>query len=297
MIDLHNHIVPEIDDGAASLDVSLAMAQMWLDDGVTVVAATPHILPGLYPNSGAGIRQAVEALQVALALKGLPLQVVAGADNHIVPGFVDGLRSGHLLPLAGSRYVLVEPPHHVCPPRIDQFFFDVQVAGYVPVLTHPERLSWIEGNYEVMQNLARKGVWMQITAGSLIGAFGRQPRYWAERMLDEGLVHILASDAHGADRRPPLLRRGFESAERRIGVEQAHHLVKTRPQGILDDIPPQGLPMPLGLSVSLEGSDVPIRSETGAHPAVLDEAQGRLARRAGPAADGFAQRLRRVFAN
>ena len=273
MIDLHNHIIPEIDDGATSLDVSLEMARLWLVDGVTVVAATPHILPGLYANTGPQILRAVEALQVALVLKGLPLKIVAGADNHIVPGFVAHLASGHLLPLAGSRYVLVEPPHHVCLPRIEQFFFEIVVAGYVPILTHPERLSWIDGNYQTVRNLAGKGVWMQITAGSLTGQFGRQPRYWAERMLDEGLVHILASDAHGSEKRPPSLRRGYEYAARRTSADEAMHLVKTRPQGILDNTPPASLPAPQGLNALSGVSNVAIRPDNGGQSAVSGKAR------------------------
>ena len=119
------------------------------------------------------------------------------------------LRSGQLLSLADTRYVLVEPPHHVAPPRLEDLFFNLLVAGYVPILTHPERLTWIKDpTIQTVQRLVRAGVWMQITAGSLAGAFGRNARYWAERMLDEGCVHILATDAHDVNRRPPNLSLG-----------------------------------------------------------------------------------------
>src|SRR5690606_29532618 len=110
---------------------------------------------------------------------------------------------GRLLTLADTRYVLVEPPHHVAPPRLEDLFFALSAAGYVPILTHPERLSWINTHYDAIKRLADAGVWMQLTAGSLTGAFGRNARYWAERMLDEGRAHILATDAHDTVRRPP----------------------------------------------------------------------------------------------
>src|SRR5262245_29777691 len=138
MIDLHCHILPGIDDGAADLSVSLAMARASVADGVSVVACTPHILHGLYHNSGPQIRQATEQLQQALNHEGIPLHLVVGADIHIVPDFVAGLRSGHLISLADTRYVLVEPPHHVAPVRLENLFFSLLVAGYVPILTHPE---------------------------------------------------------------------------------------------------------------------------------------------------------------
>src|ERR1700688_3819526 len=129
-------MLPGIDDGAGDLDVSLRMARAAVDQGITVVACTPHILPGLYHNSGPAIRQAITQLQEALKETGLP------------------------------------PPHPTAPPHIEEVFFNLVAAGYVPILTHPERLSWVPSRYDVIKRLARGGVWMQITSGSFTGAFG-----------------------------------------------------------------------------------------------------------------------------
>ena len=241
MIDLHCHILPGIDDGARDLSVSLAMARAFVADDVQVVACTPHILPGLYHNSGSQIIHAVGELQAKLDEEGIALRLVSGADNHITPQFVAGLRSGHLLSLSNSRYVLVEPPHHVAPVRLADLFFDIMVAGYVPILTHPERLTWIKQHYPMVEQLSRSGVLMQITAGSLAGAFGRNAQYWGERMLDEGLVQILATDAHNVERRPPNLGMGRELAARRVGGAEAERLVDVRPKGILANEPPESL--------------------------------------------------------
>ena len=248
MIDVHCHILPGIDDGASDYSVSLSMAQAFAAQGVSVVACTPHILPGLYHNTGPDIRVRVEKLQRVLDEYGVALQLVTGADAHITPDFVARLRSGRILSIANSRYVLVEPPHHTAPPQLEEFFFNILIAGYVPVLTHPERLSWVPSRYEVIKRLAGQGVWMQITAGSLAGAFGRSALYWAERMLGEGLVHVLATDAHDAEYRPPDLDRGRELAEKRVGVDEAENLVVTRPIGIVKDLQPSDLPMPGGVA-------------------------------------------------
>jgi protein-tyrosine phosphatase len=245
MFDLHCHLLPGIDDGAGDLETSLAMARAFADQGVECVACTPHILPGLYHNTGPQIRQAVTELQERIYDAGIPLKLVTGADNHIIPNFVDGLKRGHLLTLADTAYVLVEPPHHVAPARLDELFFNILVAGYVPVLTHPERLSWIETKYDLMRALAQRGVWMQITSGSLRGSFGKRPRYWAERMLSEGLVHILATDAHNMKSRPPDLAEGRIAAAQLAGEAEATHLVVTRPEGILLNKSPDSLPPPL----------------------------------------------------
>ena len=244
MIDLHCHILPGIDDGPASLDVSLAMARCAVQDGITFIACTPHIYPGLYENDRSGIEAAVQDLRGQLAEAGIPLQLGAGADTHLAPDLLDSLRAGRVPTLCGSRYLLLEPPHHVAPPRFDESMFGLMAAGYVPIITHPERLSWIETHYSVFTGLVHRGAWMQLTAGSLTGRFGRRPRYWAERMLDEGLVHILATDSHHIDKRAPLLAEGRDAAAARVGEAEATHLVLTRPQGVLEDIAPGQLPAP-----------------------------------------------------
>jgi protein-tyrosine phosphatase len=134
-------------------------------------------------------------------------------------------------------------PHHVMPQRLDELMFSIVVSGYVPVLTHPERLKWIEQDYATVQKLAQSGVWMQITAGSLTGRFGRRPQYWAQRMLSEGLVSLLATDAHNTKSRPPLLAEARDLAVSRIGPAEAENLVSVRPAMILENRPPEEVPM------------------------------------------------------
>ena len=242
MIDLHCHMLPGIDDGPLSLDVSLAMARCAVDDGIAFTACTPHIYPGLYENDRPGIEAAVEAFRRELAEAGIPLQLGVGADTHLAPDLAGGIRKGRVPTICGSRYLLLEPPHHVAPPRFAESVFTLMTAGIVPVITHPERLSWIENHYDVFADLVKQGCWMQLTAGSVTGRFGKRPQYWAERMLDEGLVHILATDSHHIDKRPPLLAEGRDAAARRLGAAEAEHLVQTRPQAILDDLPPNAVP-------------------------------------------------------
>jgi protein-tyrosine phosphatase len=237
MIDLHSHILPGIDDGAKTLDIALEMARMAVDDGIHTMACTPHIYPGLYMNNAAGIEVARDALQAELEQRGIALHLVTGADVHLVPGLLEDVRARRVPTLAGSRYLLLEPSHHVAPPRFQESVFSLVAAGYTPVITHPERLLWIEDHYPVFGQLVRQGAWMQVTAGALTGMFGPRARYWGERMLDEGLVHLLATDAHSSGRRVPRLAEARAVAQRLLGAEEADRLVLERPQAILDDRP------------------------------------------------------------
>ena len=246
MIDLHCHLLPGIDDGAHSLEESLDMARCAVDDGITVVACTPHIYPGLYENTGAGIRLAISALQTALDEAGISLRLVEGADVQLALGMRDGLSDGSIPRLAGSKYFLFEPPHHVAPARLEDVAQDLLTAGFVPIVTHPERLSWIEDGYPIMIRLSEMGCWMQLTAGSITGMFGRRPQYWSERLLDEGRVHIIATDAHNLRRRRPVLSEARQAVARRLGEDAASDMVLRRPQGVLDDVTPNSLPATIG---------------------------------------------------
>jgi protein-tyrosine phosphatase len=242
MIDLHCHMLPGMDDGAPNLETSLAMARMAVADGISVVVCTPHIRPGLYHNTGPKIAAAPNRFRAALKAAGIALGLAFGADAHMALHFTKKLKAREIPTLADSRYVLVEPPHHVAPIRLEQFFLEILSAGYVPILTHPERLHWIAEGYGMIERLNRRGIWMQITAGSLTGNFGREPRYWSERMLADGLVQILATDAHDTHYRAPGLSKGWEAAAKRVGEREATHLVLTRPRGVIENDPPSNLP-------------------------------------------------------
>jgi len=244
VIDLHCHLLPNIDDGSKSLEESLKMARIAVADGIRITACTPHITPGVYDNSGPAIEKAVVAMQAELDRAGIPLLLTTGADVHVAPDLLNGLKSGRVLPLGPSRYFLLEPPQGIVPPRFDEFAFGLISAGYVPIVTHPERMTWIESHYELVKRLVRSGVWMQITAGSLLGRFGRRARTWAERMLEDGLVHIIASDAHDTEVRTPRLRDAFHVVEEICGRDEAIHQVLTRPTGILRNAGPSDLPEP-----------------------------------------------------
>jgi protein-tyrosine phosphatase len=248
MIDLHCHMLPGIDDGAPDLDTALEMARIAVADGIVMTACTPHIYPGLFENTAASIAQATATLQHDIQQAGIALEITYGADIQLVPEMVPGLRRGSHPTIHGSRYFLFEPPHHTVPVRFEQSIFDALTSGFVPVITHPERLTWLDDqHYPWFVTAARQGAWIQLTAGALTGRFGRRPRYWSERFLDDGLVHILATDAHEPIHRPPLLAEGREAAVARLGVDEADLLVTGRPMAIIENRLASEVPLPLGI--------------------------------------------------
>ena len=218
---------------------SLAMARLAVADGIEHIACTPHITPGVYDNTGPDIENRVEQLSVLFEREGIALTLWRGADVHVAPQLVARLESGIVPTLGQSRYFLLEPPHHVAPPRLGELVQELIRASYTPVITHPERLRWIESQYELIVRLVRLGGLIQLTAGSITGGFGKRPQYWSERMLDEGLVDIIATDAHSPTGRPPILSTARDTVARRLSESEAMEMVHNRPARVL-----RGEPMP-----------------------------------------------------
>lgn len=270
MIDLHCHLLPWIDDGAADLEMALEMARIASADGIRTVVCTPHIYPGLYENSATGIRIAVSRMQSALAEAGIDLQLETGADVHLARHLAAAVAADRVPTLAGSRYLLLEPPHHTAPPGFEDAVFELMAAGLVPVITHPERLSWVDEHYEVFKRLSERGAWMQITAGALTGRFGRRVKYWGERFVGEGCCAVLATDAHHPVRRPPLLAEARNAAARLVGDEEAEHLVLTRPRAVLANLPPDAVP------AALTRIPAPAAATGGALGSLLKSLRGRV---------------------
>lgn len=256
MYDLHCHLLPTIDDGARDLPTALEMARIAVDDGITHLVCTPHIYPGLFDNTPQGIAIAVQAFHQELDKENIALELSYGADIQVVPELVPNLRCGAFPTLNKSRYFLFEPPHHVPLMNFDRFVFDAVSAGFIPLITHPERLRWLDGHYREFVAAVQAGAWIQLTAGSLTGRFGKTPRYWSEKMLDDGIVHVLATDAHNLRSRPPLLAEGERAAAKFVGAEEAARLVLDRPRAVWENVDPASIAPPPGF-----GADGEIRSD------------------------------------
>ena len=246
MYDIHSHILPALDDGAVDQKTALRMAHIAVEDGITHMACTPHIYPGLYDYDSNRIDRAIADFSEVLKTNHISLTLGNGADIQMVSEMVARLNDKTMPTINNSRYLLCEPPHHVAPFHFIESVTDILSAGYVPIITHPERLSWLQEHYDDFLVIAEQGAWMQVTAGSLTGAFGSRPQYWAEKMLADGVVHILATDAHNTDNRAPVLRHGTDRAVRFIGKAQAEALVNERPKAVWDNRAPDMVSQPPG---------------------------------------------------
>jgi protein-tyrosine phosphatase len=198
LIDLHSHILPGIDDGAASLDDSLDIARACVADGVEVLAATPHVRDD-YPTSPETMERLVDEVRGALAAAEVPLDVRRGGE--IAVDWLERLEPETLrrFGLAGNPgYLLVEFPYYGWPLTLVDRVFHLRLHGIAVVLAHPERSVEVQGNLERLRPLVDAGVLVQLTAASVDGRLGRGAEEAAQGLIERRLAHMIASDAHTA---------------------------------------------------------------------------------------------------
>ena len=248
MIDLHCHVLPGVDDGPATLAEAVKMCRMAAADGTTVMVSTSHQRHPSFPEVTRGILEGAWQELVA-ALDGPP-EIRLGAevrvDSELLAELDDPARP--IVPLAGGHYLLVELTRHEQPPAPEELVHELVVAGWRPVLAHPEMIPWLAPDLERLAGLVAAGGMLQVTAAALLGDFGRGPRDASWAMLDAGLVHFVASDSHSTTWRPPGLSAVRALLERKCGGETAHRLLVANPGCVVADVP---------LPVSPAGGDAP----------------------------------------
>jgi len=245
LTDLHTHILPGVDDGAADLGEALAMARAAVADGIRHMAATPHVFRSATVLNPTDQRARVAALQCALAEQDIPLSITAGAEMPLLVALPAQIDAGQYLTINDSRYLLVELPYFGLPGDLANLLWQVQARGLVPILAHPERNADLQRGLRQLSRLVERGLRLQITAASLEGLFGPEAQRTARHLLQEGLVHAIASDAHPADLRLPRLSKAATLAAEIVGAEGAQRLVSENPAAILADGPLPEAPEPV----------------------------------------------------
>jgi protein-tyrosine phosphatase len=220
-VDIHCHVLPAVDDGARDWDEALTMAGLAAADGTTTIIATPHQLGSFGHIRGDAIRRAVAELRQRLAAADVPVKVLPGADVRIDDALVERVLSGDVLTLGDhGRHVLLELPHELYLP-LESLVERLARHQLVAILSHPERNEGILCRPDVLEPLVEAGCLLQVTAGSLCGSFGHGCQQLAESLVVGGLAHLVATDAHGAKSRRPLMRRAFDRVIQLADAETA----------------------------------------------------------------------------
>lgn len=214
MIDIHCHILPDIDDGPRTMEDSLQMARIAVADGITTIVATPHHnSPYVDSQPAEVVLQRVQELREELRKNAIPLEVLPGQEIHITETTVEDILQGRSLTLNnGGKYALIEMPSDSVPFYVRQVVEELKGNGITAIIAHPERNRRVQQDPEVLAGLIEVGALGQITAGSLTGGFSDRSKKSAREVLKKGYVHMLASDAHSANH-PPLISTALSVAQ------------------------------------------------------------------------------------
>ena len=243
MIDIHCHILPGLDDGAEDWAHSIEMAQIAAIDGISGIVCTPHFSHAFPGNNLTTILAAIEELRARLRQTEIRLELYPGCELAIDSNLPEKIEAGELLTINDNRRVaLIEMPAEVIPPNLDRFFWMMLTRGITPVLAHPERNYHLMKNPSVLLNWIQTGVLVQITGSSLRGHYGQEIRDFSAKLLQHRMVHCVASDSHGPDRRRPVLSKARAMTETIIGPEEAYKIFHEYPVQLLSGEVPDVMP-------------------------------------------------------
>lgn len=241
MVDIHCHILPGLDDGPDSAEVSLKMAEMAIADGVTHIIATPHA-NSEYDFNPRQIQSCRDEIQSHL---GDRLSILTGCDFHLNFENLRALRADpRSFTLNQGDYLLVEFANFAIPASMDQTLHELRLLGLHPIITHPERNPLIRSQWDRLWGWMSQGCYVQVTAQSITGGFGRRAQQAVDLLLETNAVHFIASDAHNVTTRPLRLRPVYEALARSEGENRARALLVENPRAALDNQPLPYLPEP-----------------------------------------------------
>lgn len=240
MVDIHAHILPNVDDGPDSWEAALETVRLAAQDGITDIVSTSHMLPdGAYANRRSTLLALVDELRRRVAAEGIPINVHVGGEVYLTPEVGQAVKAGDLLTYCDAgRYILVELPAGEFPSYAEHALFDLQLAGVTPIIAHPERNRDIIDDPSRLLDLVERGILVQVTASSL-----RATPYMAtaELLIRHRAVHFVASDTHGPDRRPPRLSSYIDILSQLAGEGAARQLLVENPRRVIEgaDIEPE----------------------------------------------------------
>ena len=236
MIDLHNHLLPGIDDGAKKVEETLEFLRIARRDGVATVVATPHMKPGVYDNERKTVLERVAMVkEVRRGDEAEGVELLPGAEVYYTADLLERARAGRLMTLGDrGRYLLLELPYQQIPLGVEETIFQLRLLGITPLMAHPERVAYYLEDMEKVAASVRLGALMQVTGASITGRFGNKARSFAHEMLSRNLVHVIASDSHDVKFRPPTLSSAVKTVAGIVGENAARRMVHETPLAILE---------------------------------------------------------------
>jgi protein-tyrosine phosphatase len=238
MIDIHSHILPEIDDGVRNWAEALEILKQASKEGITKICATPHFITDSFQGNGLNIEKdivhRVELLNKLAEKEAIGIQILYGAEVYLTLDLVEKIKEGKIPTLNKTIYLLIELPVGEIPIYFEEVIFKIHLSGLKPIISHPERnIAILKDSSLLYERLLAKDVIIQMNAGSILGLYGPKVKRLAHSMLKNKVVHVIASDAHNKKVSNSLLKEAYEKAKKITNEEIADKLVKENPESII----------------------------------------------------------------
>ena len=235
MIDLHTHIIPNVDDGSKSMEQTIQMLKQAEDAGFTDVFATPHYIKESIEQEASNIILKVEELNKIASGNKINIKIHPGEEIYLVNDLHELISQGKLLTLANSKYILIELPMHSSVAYLNDVVFNIFSLGFIPVIAHPERYDYVKKNIKYIEELKQNGVLFQGNFGSLVGIYGKTAKKVLKKLLKYGLIDFMGTDSHRPDtiyNDMPKIMKNFKKIVKENGFQR---LCIDNPRKILDN--------------------------------------------------------------
>lgn len=234
MIDIHCHILPGIDDGAATIEDSVVMARAAVQEGITTIIATPHHKNNKFSNPKSSILTKVNDLNTVLKQENIPLTILPGQEVRIYGEVLEDYYKEEILTLNHTKYLFIEFPSSSVPRYAERLLYELQTEGIIPIIVHPERNKELQEKPDLLYQFVKNGALTQVTASSVAGYFGKNVKKFSEQLIEHNLTHFLASDAHNLRNRSFKIVEAYSVIEESFGIDY-FYLFKENVELLLKD--------------------------------------------------------------
>ena len=233
MVDIHCHALYEVDDGSKSLDQTIKMIKMAYDTGYDTICFTPHYMEDGYKSTRGLLEAKLEVVRATLQLENINMNLCLGEEIYIFPDLAEKL--DEVITLNDSKYILIEIPLNEKAEFLDEVIYKLQSNGKTPILAHPERYLVSKEKYSFLENLAKKGVLLQINLNSLSGHYGIEAKKLAIKLLKDDMVQFIATDAH-SQAGYSMAKESIEILQKYVSEDKAFELLEDNPAKVIQNL-------------------------------------------------------------
>lgn len=235
MIDIHCHILPNVDDGSESLEESIAMAKIAESEGITRIVNTSHCHFDFKYKKGNELKLELEKFNQALKEENINIEVLLGNELYYTSDLIERFDELDFFSMNNSKYILMEFSPINFPKNIEDVIYEIKIRGYIPIIAHAERYKQVQEDVNIVLDCIKEGALIQVNASSILGKNGENVEDTSKKLLDNNMVHFVATDAHSSNRRRPLIKDSYNYILKNYGKEVSEKLFIENPTAVIEN--------------------------------------------------------------